>query len=357
MRAPRRPGAVYGEEVHLCVGEVEDDPAHRLAKGQKVAAVMGGMGRTRNGSYAEFVTVPASNVVPIETDLDWADFAAIPESYATAWSCLVGNLRIGDGAVLLVRAGTSALGQAAINIATHAGVTVLASTRHESNRDLLTTLGASQVLIETGQLGNAVRQDYPDGIDGVLDLVGNSTLLDSLTMVRRRSELLRELHVGDAPVPGHGDPAARDRRSRRARRVLGEAGQGVLVRAASRGPSSDGGEQRWGQDRRGALACILHDGGRPLHWERRRPAGPASTPGPAKCQRSQALPTRRGDAHTSSRLTAPQHGAFDLIVEATGCAPLVCEAMKVSGKNGLLVPASVTRGDRMAAVIIPAHGA
>jgi NADPH:quinone reductase-like Zn-dependent oxidoreductase len=185
MRAPRRPGAVYGEEVHLCVGEVEDDPAHRLAKGQKVAAVMGGMGRTRNGSYAEFVTVPASNVVPIETDLDWADFAAIPESYATAWSCLVGNLRIGDGAVLLVRAGTSALGQAAINIATHAGVTVLASTRHESNRDLLTTLGASQVLIETGQLGNAVRQDYPDGIDGVLDLVGNSTLLDSLTMVRR----------------------------------------------------------------------------------------------------------------------------------------------------------------------------
>lgn len=168
-----------------CVGEVEDDPAHRLAKGQKVAAIMGGMGRTRNGSYAEFVAVPASNVAPIETDLGWADFAAIPESYATAWSCLVGNLRLGAGAILLVRAGTSALGQAAINIATHAGVTVLASTRHESNRELLTSLGVAQVLIETGQLAEAVRKDYPDGIDGVLDLVGNSTLLDSLALVRR----------------------------------------------------------------------------------------------------------------------------------------------------------------------------
>jgi NADPH:quinone reductase-like Zn-dependent oxidoreductase len=168
-----------------CVGEVEQDPSHRLARGQKVAAIMGGMGRTRNGSYAEFVAVPASNVVPIKTDLDWADVAAIPESYATAWSCLVGNLRLGAGAVLLVRAGTSALGQAALNIATHAGVTVLATTRRESNRALLTALGAAQVLIETGQLGEAVRTDYPDGIDGVLDLVGNATLLDSLTMVRR----------------------------------------------------------------------------------------------------------------------------------------------------------------------------
>jgi NADPH:quinone reductase-like Zn-dependent oxidoreductase len=168
-----------------CVGEVAHDPARRLAQGQKVAAIMGGMGRTRNGSYAEFVAVPASNVVPIETDLDWAEFAALPESYATAWSCLVGTLRIGEGAVLLVRGGTSALGQAAINIATHAGVTVLASTRRESHRALLTALGAAQVLIETGQLGEAVRTDYPDGIDGVLDLVGNSTLLDSLTMARR----------------------------------------------------------------------------------------------------------------------------------------------------------------------------
>jgi NADPH:quinone reductase-like Zn-dependent oxidoreductase len=100
-----------------------------------------------------------------------------------------------------VRGGTSALGQAAINIATHAGVTVLASTRHESNRALLASLGAAQVLIETGQLAAAVRADYPDGIDGVLDLVGNSTLLDSLALVRRGGRVcLAGFLGGGAPL-------------------------------------------------------------------------------------------------------------------------------------------------------------
>jgi NADPH:quinone reductase-like Zn-dependent oxidoreductase len=185
-----------------CVGEVEHDPSGRLTRGQKVAAIMGGMGRTRNGSYAELVSVPAGNVVPIETDLGWADLAAIPESYATAWICLCHNLRIKQGDVLLVRGGTSALGQAAINIATYAGVTVLASTRSDNNRELLTRSGASRVLIENGQLGEAVRKEYPDGIDSVLELVGNSTLLDSLTMVRRGGRVCL------AGFLGGGDPIA-----------------------------------------------------------------------------------------------------------------------------------------------------
>jgi NADPH:quinone reductase-like Zn-dependent oxidoreductase len=104
--------------------------------------------------------------------------------------------------VLLVRGGTSALGQAAINIATYAGVTVLASTRSDSNRELLTRSGASRVLIENGQLGEAVRKEYPDGIDSVLELVGNSTLLDSLTMVRRGGRVCL------AGFLGGGDPIA-----------------------------------------------------------------------------------------------------------------------------------------------------
>src|SRR6202162_5763902 len=52
-----------------CVGAVKADPDGRLAAGQKVVALMGGMGRTINGSYAEYTNAPATNVVPIETDL------------------------------------------------------------------------------------------------------------------------------------------------------------------------------------------------------------------------------------------------------------------------------------------------
>ncbi len=168
-----------------CVGQVEYDTMGTLHSGQTVATITGGMGRTRNGSYAEYTCVPLQNVFPLETDLDWATLAAIPESYATAWSCLFTNLRITEGQVLFVRGGTSALGQAAINIAKQEGVTVLTSTRSASKVVLLTELGATHVLIENGNLSEAVRALYPDSIDGVLDLIGNSTLLDSLRMARK----------------------------------------------------------------------------------------------------------------------------------------------------------------------------
>jgi NADPH:quinone reductase len=168
-----------------CVGQVEYDPSGTLYSGQTVATITGGMGRTRNGSYAEYTCVPIQNVYPLKTDLDWATLAAIPESYATAWSCLFANLRISADQVLFVRGGTSALGQAAINIAKQEGVTVLASTRSASKVALLTELGAARVLIENGNLSEEVRAFYPDGIDGVLDLIGNSTLLDSLRMARK----------------------------------------------------------------------------------------------------------------------------------------------------------------------------
>src|SRR5258707_9633779 len=65
-----------------CVGVVRSDADGRLRVGQKVAALVGGMGRAFNGSYAELTRVPSSNVVPIETDMAWEDFAALPESYA-----------------------------------------------------------------------------------------------------------------------------------------------------------------------------------------------------------------------------------------------------------------------------------
>ena len=93
-----------------CVGQVENDPSGILQHGQTVATITGGMGRTRNGSYAEYTCVPLQQVFPLQTDLEWVDLAAIPESYATAWSCLFANLHIKSGQVLFVRGGTSAPG-------------------------------------------------------------------------------------------------------------------------------------------------------------------------------------------------------------------------------------------------------
>jgi NADPH:quinone reductase len=63
-----------------CVGIVKSCPGGEFKVGTKVAALMGGLGRTINGSYAEYTRARVENVASIESDLPWEDLAAIPES-------------------------------------------------------------------------------------------------------------------------------------------------------------------------------------------------------------------------------------------------------------------------------------
>lgn len=191
--------AVTGIE---CAGTVEHDPDGRFAKGQTVIALMGGMGRTINGSYAEFTRVPASNVAAIAASLPWSELAAIPESYATAWCSLHRNLRIEAGQTLLVRGATSALGQAAMNIARHAGARVVATSRSAASAALLESLGATAVLPEQDDVDLKVRRSWPDGVDAVLDLVGNRTLPGSLKAARHYGRVCIAGFLGGlAPLP------------------------------------------------------------------------------------------------------------------------------------------------------------
>ncbi|HEX5288014.1 MAG TPA: zinc-binding dehydrogenase, partial [Streptosporangiaceae bacterium] len=185
-----------------CAGTVQADPSGRLPAGTAVVALLGGMGRTRNGSYAELVTAPASNVVPVHTSLSWTDLAALPEVYATAWAGLYQNLDLRPGQTVLVRGGTSALGQAALNVAAAGGATVIATTRDPGRAALLRDIGAAQVLIDDGQLAAQVRKLGTE-VDAVFDLVGNSVLRDSLRIVRARGRVCQLGFLGGlAPVTG-----------------------------------------------------------------------------------------------------------------------------------------------------------
>ncbi len=166
-----------------CVGIVKSCPGGEFAVGTKVAAIMGGMGRTINGSYAEFVRVPVTVVTSIDADLSWAELAALPESYATAWTSLFRNLEIQAGQTLLIRGATSAFGQAAINLAVNAGVKVIATTRNRERFPLLEALGVSRCEIEGPDLSK--RLPEAGKLDRILDLVGNSVIVDSLSMLPR----------------------------------------------------------------------------------------------------------------------------------------------------------------------------
>jgi NADPH:quinone reductase-like Zn-dependent oxidoreductase len=166
-----------------CVGVVESCPGGEFAPGTKVAALMGGLGRTTNGSYAEYTLAPVTNVASIESDLSWAELAAIPETYATAWTCLFRNLELARGQTLVVRGATSSFGQAALNMAVNAGAKVIATTRSRERFGMLEALGAERCEVERPDLSKHIAEAKQ--IDAVLDLVGNSVILDSLAMLRR----------------------------------------------------------------------------------------------------------------------------------------------------------------------------
>ncbi len=183
-----------------CVGVVQSCPGGEFAVGTKVAALMGGLGRTIDGSYAEYTRAPVSNVAAIESDLPWEDLAAIPESYATAWTCLFRNLEITRGQKLVIRGATSSFGQAALNMAVNAGVKVIATTRNRDRFQSLAALGASRAEVEGPDLSRRIPEARQ--IDAVLDLVGNSTILDSLAMLRRGGRACLAGFLGGlAPVP------------------------------------------------------------------------------------------------------------------------------------------------------------
>jgi NADPH:quinone reductase-like Zn-dependent oxidoreductase len=168
-----------------CVGIVKSDPSGTFERGQRVLAMVGGMGRSFGGSYAEVTRVPIDNVAAVHSDLAWEDLAAIPESYGTAWTALCSTLKTQKGQRVVIRGAMSALGQAAVNIAAQIGVHVIATTRNTQRIPHLERLGAAEVWIEQPQLASSARRHYEHGIDAVLDIVGNTTILDSLAMLRR----------------------------------------------------------------------------------------------------------------------------------------------------------------------------
>jgi NADPH:quinone reductase-like Zn-dependent oxidoreductase len=166
-----------------CVGVVKSCPGGEFAVGTKVAALMGGLGRTINGSYAEYTRAPVTNVAAIESDLSWAELAAIPETYATAWTCLFRNLEIARGQTLVVRGATSSFGQAAVNMAVNAGVKVIGTTRSPGQFPVVEALGTVRAEVEGPDLSKRIAEAKE--LDAVLDLVGNSSILVSLAMLRR----------------------------------------------------------------------------------------------------------------------------------------------------------------------------
>lgn len=166
-----------------CVGVIEEDPTNTYAKGQQVAAMMGGMGRFFDGGYAEQALVPLEIILPFSSPLPWETLGAIPEMFQTVSGSLNQALEIESGESLLIRGGTSSIGMLACQLAKTYGLTVISTTRNLKKKEALIDNGADYVIIDNGTVSDQVREIFPIGVNKVLELIGTRTLKDSLKCI------------------------------------------------------------------------------------------------------------------------------------------------------------------------------
>ena len=171
---PPPPGAseILGLEI---VGEVVQ-PAGRWKKGDRVMAVVAG------GGYAQLATVPAAQAMPVPEGMSYEQAAALPEAYQTAYlnMFMLGKLKRGES--VLVHAGASGVGTAAIQLARAAGARVFVTAGSDDKLTVCRNLGAD-VLI------NYKKEKFSDrvmtetdkrGVDLILDFIGAAYWNDNL---------------------------------------------------------------------------------------------------------------------------------------------------------------------------------
>ncbi|KQQ03389.1 MULTISPECIES: zinc-binding dehydrogenase [unclassified Rathayibacter] len=165
-------------------GTVVQAPGGEFEPGQQVAALMGGMGRTIDGGYAQYTLVPATSVVPFTSTLDWATLGAIPEMLQTAHGSLTTGIDARPGDTILIRGGTSSVGLALAVLAKQRGMTVFSTTRSAAKAAALEQVGVDRVFLDAGAVADDVRAAAPGGVDGAVELVGTDTLRDTLRATR-----------------------------------------------------------------------------------------------------------------------------------------------------------------------------
>ena len=149
-------------------------------------------GETRNGGCAEFIAVPIRNLLRKPASLSFAEAAALPLDMQTAWHMLVARAQLRPGETVLVHAGGSGIGSAAIQIARLWGATVFATAGTAEKAARAKELGAHEVIVyrDTDFLAEVRRLTGKRGVDVVFEHVGADTFDRSLRALTRGGRLV-----------------------------------------------------------------------------------------------------------------------------------------------------------------------
>jgi NADPH2:quinone reductase len=203
-----------------------------LVLGQQVCALLAG------GGYAQYVAVPAAQVMPIPDGVSIADAAGLPEAACTVWSNLVLTARLRPGEIILVHGGASGIGSHAIQVARALGATVAATAGSKAKMDLCGELGAEIVISHRDEdfVERVRAATEGNGADVILDIMGASYLhrnLDALApdgrlvIIGMQGGVTAELNIG-ALI---GKRLQVIGTALRARPIGGPHGKGVIVQA------------------------------------------------------------------------------------------------------------------------------
>jgi NADPH2:quinone reductase len=147
----------------------------------------------RGAGYAEYTVVSARALMQIPDGMSWAEAAAIPNVLVTAHDAIVSNAALQAGESVLVTAGSSGVGTAAIQIARYLGAhPVMATTRSAAKGDALRTLGAHEV-IDTSRaewVEAVLTATGQRGIDVIIDQVGGPMLADNIRVLAIKGRLV-----------------------------------------------------------------------------------------------------------------------------------------------------------------------
>lgn len=187
------PGLEYSGEV-----EAVGPDTRRFSVGDRVMGITGG------GAFAEFVVVHEDEALELPKRLGYAEGAAVPEAFLTAFDAVVlqGGLQASE--VLLVHAATSGVGTAAIQIGHQWGAIVAGTGRSQEKLERCRPLGLSHLVTVTHtppRFAEALRKSLGRGVDVALDLLGGPYVGETLAVMAPRGRILQVGTLAGAQAP------------------------------------------------------------------------------------------------------------------------------------------------------------
>jgi len=185
---PPPPGAspLLGLEVSGHVVAVGTDVT-RWRVGDAVCAL------TNGGGYAEYVTVPAGQALPVPAGLTLLQAAALPETFFTVWANVFERGRLAAGETLLIHGGSSGIGTTAIQMAKAWGATVYVTVGSEDKARACRALGADEAIDYRSQdfVAEVMRLTGKRGVDVILDMVGGEYMARNLKCLALEGRLVQ----------------------------------------------------------------------------------------------------------------------------------------------------------------------